>query len=480
MLHKAFRDELARLLDPSACLFEPHQVLVYECDGSTAFKSAPDAVVLPRSTEEVAAVVQACDRGGVPFLARGAGTGLSGGATPREGGLVIALTRMNQLLHLDLDNRVALCQTGLVNLEISRAVAPHGLYFAPDPSSQSSCTLGGNVAENSGGPHCFKYGATTAHILGLTVVMPSSEIVHIGGPRDGVGYDLVGLFVGSEGTFGIATEALVRLMPVPETAKTLLAPFRSMVTACEAVSRIVASGIVPAALEMLDRPTIEVVEAGVIAAGYPRDAEAVLLVELDGAAVGMDRLLSEVRRICLERGAISVSVARDEAERARLWLGRKAAFGAMGRMSTDLYVQDGVVPRSRLPETLERVAAIAAKYRIRVANVFHAGDGNIHPCIPYDGRDEEEKERVLEASREIMELCVAMGGSISGEHGIGTEKSSYMSLLFSEDDLRLMLSVREVWNPKGLLNPAKVLPTGAGCGEKRSLPSVAASAGAWI
>jgi FAD/FMN-containing dehydrogenase len=310
--------------------------------------------------------------------------------------------------------------------------------------------------------------------------MPSGEIVHVGGPRDGVGYDLVGLFVGSEGTFGIATEALVRLMPVPETAKTLLAPFPRMVAACEAVSRIVASGIVPAALEMLDRPTIDVVEAGVIAAGYPRDAEAVLLVELDGPACGMDRLLSEVRRICSERGALSVTVAGDEAERARLWLGRKAAFGAMGRMSTDLYVQDGVVPRSRLPETLERVAGIAAKYRIRVANVFHAGDGNIHPCIPYDGRDEDEKERVLEASREIMELCVAMGGSISGEHGIGTEKSSYMSLLFSPEDLDCMLAVREVWNPKGLLNPAKILPTGSGCGEKRSLPSVAASAGAWI
>jgi glycolate oxidase subunit GlcD len=480
MLSKSFRGELLSLLSPSACLFDPHQVLVYECDGSTAFKAAPDAVVLPRSTSEVASVVRLCDQEGVPFLARGAGTGLSGGATPREGGVVIALTRMNRFLELDLENRMALCQTGLVNLEISRAVAPHGLYFAPDPSSQSSCTLGGNVAENSGGPHCFKYGATTGHILGLTVVMPSGEVVRVGGPRDGVGYDLVGLFVGSEGTFGIATEALVRLMPVPETARTLLAPFSSMVSACEAVSRIVASGIVPAALEMLDRPTIEVVEAGVIAAGYPRDAEAVLLVELDGPACGMDRLLSEVRRICTERGALSVTVASDEAERARLWLGRKAAFGAMGRMSTDLYVQDGVVPRSRLPETLERVAEIAAKYRIRVANVFHAGDGNIHPCIPYDGRDEEEKERVLEASREIMELCVAMGGSISGEHGIGTEKSSHMSLLFSEEDLSLMLAIREVWNPKGLLNPRKVLPTGSACGEKASLPSVAASAGAWI
>jgi glycolate oxidase subunit GlcD len=388
---------------------------------------------------------------------------------------------MHRLLELDLDNRMALCQTGIVNLEISRTVARHGLYFAPDPSSQSSCTLGGNVAENSGGPHCFKYGATTSHILGLTVVLPDGEVVMLGGPRDSVGYDLVGLFVGSEGTFGIATEALIRLLPLPETVKTILAPFQSMVSACEAVSSIVALGIVPAAMEMLDRPTIEVVEAGVVAAGYPTDAEAVLLVELDGAASGMARLEKDVRRICLERGAIAVETARDDTERARLWLGRKGAFGAMGRMSTDLYVQDGVVPRSRLPETLARVAEIAAKHRIRVANVFHAGDGNIHPCIPYDGRNADEKERVLEASREIMELCVSMGGSISGEHGIGTEKASYMRLIFSEEDLGFMLALREVWNPRGLLNPGKVLPTSSGCGEKSALGSVAsAGAGAWI
>jgi glycolate oxidase subunit GlcD len=480
MISRSFREELERAVGPGACLFEPHHVLVYECDGSTAFKSAPEAVVLPATTEEVARVVELCDGEGVPFLARGAGTGLSGGATPIEGGVVIGLTRMNRLLELDVDNRMALCQTGMVNLEISRAVAAHGLHFAPDPSSQSSCTLGGNVAENSGGPHCFKYGATTAHVLGLTVVLPDGEVVMLGGPRDGVGYDLVGLFVGSEGTFGIATEALIRLLPVPETVKTILAPFRSMQSACEAVSSIVALGIVPAALEMLDRPTIEVVEAGVVAAGYPTDAAAVLLVELDGAAWGMARLESDVRRICLERGAISVETARDDAERARLWLGRKT--GAMGRMSTDLYVQDGVVPRSRLPETLVRVAEIAEKHRIRVANVFHAGDGNIHPCIPYDGRDADEKARVLEASREIMELCVAMGGSISGEHGIGTEKSAYMKLVFSEEDIGLMLALREVWNPRALLNPGKVLPTSSGCGERSmALGSVArAGAGAWI
>jgi glycolate oxidase subunit GlcD len=476
----AFVDKLRQVLPPESVLVEPHHVLVYECDGSTAFKSTPDAVVLPRSTEDVAAVVRLCAEHDVAFVARGAGTGLSGGATPSQGGLVVSLASMNAILELDLSNRLALCQTGVVNLEISRSVARHGLYFAPDPSSQSSCTLGGNIAENSGGPHCFKYGATTSHVVGLTVVLPDGELVHLGGPRDSVGYDLVGLFVGSEGTFGVATEALVRLTPAPETVKTLLAPFRSMEAACEAVSDIVALGIVPAALEMLDQPTIQVIEAGVNAAGYPVDAEAVLLVELDGAAHGMDRMEREIRALCEKRGAVSFLVARDERERARLWLGRKAAFGAMGRLSTDLYVQDGVVPRSRLPEVLVKVGEIAEKYRIKVANVFHAGDGNLHPCIPYDGRDADERERVLEAGREILELCVAVGGTISGEHGIGTEKSSYMSLLFSETDLDLMRSLRDVWNPRGLSNPGKLFPTSSGCGEAMGLGSVAAVPGAWI
>jgi glycolate oxidase subunit GlcD len=476
----AFVDKLRQVLPPESVLVEPHHVLVYECDGSTAFKSTPDAVVLPRSTEDVAAVVRLCAEHDVAFVARGAGTGLSGGATPSQGGLVVSLASMNAILELDLSNRLALCQTGVVNLEISRSVARHGLYFAPDPSSQSSCTLGGNIAENSGGPHCFKYGATTSHVVGLTVVLPDGELVHLGGPRDSVGYDLVGLFVGSEGTFGVATEALVRLTPAPEAVKTLLAPFRSMEAACEAVSDIVALGIVPAALEMLDQPTIQVIEAGVNAAGYPVDAEAVLLVELDGAAHGMDRMEREIRALCEKRGAVSFLVARDERERARLWLGRKAAFGAMGRLSTDLYVQDGVVPRSRLPEVLVKVGEIAEKYRIKVANVFHAGDGNLHPCIPYDGRDADERERVLEAGREILELCVAVGGTISGEHGIGTEKSSYMSLLFSETDLDLMRSLRDVWNPRGLSNPGKLFPTSSGCGEAMGLGSVAAVPGAWI
>lgn len=480
MFDASFLGKLRDELSPEAVLVDPHHVLVYECDASTAFKSIPEAVVLPRSTEEVAAVVRLCGLHDVPFVARGAGTGLSAGATPHDGGLVISLAAMNDILELDLENRLALCQTGIINLEITRRVAGHGLYFAPDPSSQSSCTLGGNIAENSGGPHCLKYGATTVHVVGLTVVLPDGEIVHLGGPRDSVGYDLVGLFVGSEGTFGIATEALIRLMPTPEAVKTLLAPFSSMEAACEAVSDIVALGIVPAALEMLDRPTIEVVEAGVIAAGYPQDAEAVLLVELDGASDGMARMEREIREACQRRGAATVSVARDEEERARLWLGRKAAFGAMGRLSTDLYVQDGVVPRSRLPEVLVKVSEIAERHRIKVANVFHAGDGNLHPCIPYDGRDSDERARVLEAGREILELCVAVGGTISGEHGIGAEKSSYMSLLFSEADLNLMQAIRDVWNPRGLCNPGKLFPTSSGCGEAASLPSVAAADGAWI
>lgn len=480
MLDASFVGKLRDELAPEAVLVDPHHVLVYECDASTAFKSTPEAVVLPQSTDEVAAVVRLCGLHDVPFVARGAGTGLSAGATPNEGGLVISLASMNEILELDVANRLALCQTGIINLEITARVAQHGLYFAPDPSSQSSCTLGGNIAENSGGPHCLKYGATTVHVLGLTVVLPDGEIVHLGGPRDSVGYDLVGLFVGSEGTFGIATEALIRLMPTPETVKTLLAPFPSMEAACEAVSDIVALGIVPAALEMLDRPTIEVIEAGVIAAGYPKDAEAVLLVELDGAFDGMARMEREIREVCKRRGAVSVSVARDEEERARLWLGRKAAFGAMGRLSTDLYVQDGVVPRSRLPEVLVKVGEIAERYKIKVANVFHAGDGNLHPCIPYDGRDSDERERVLAAGREILELCVAVGGTISGEHGIGAEKSSYMRLLFSEADLSLMQALRDVWNPRALCNPGKLFPTSSGCGEAASLPSVAAAPGVWI
>lgn len=482
---EALAGELRPLLGEDGFLLRPEQVLPYECDGSTAFRSAPQAVALPRSTEETAAVVRAAAAAGIPFTARGAGTGLSGGATPLAGGLVIALTRMNRILALDPVERTARCQTGVVNLEISRAAAPHGLFFAPDPSSQSACTLGGNIAENSGGAHCFKLGSATSHLTAMTVVLDDGEAVELS--ETDAGYDLAGLFTGSEGTFGIATEATVRLLALPERVETLLAPFAGMAPACEAVSRIVAAGIVPVAMEMLDRAAVRVVEEG-MGAGYPGDAEAVLLLELDGTAPVVDRQRAEVEAVLRECGSLEVRVARDAEERERLWRGRKGAFGAMGRISTDLYVQDGVVPRSALPEVLAEVERIGKRHRLRVANVFHAGDGNLHPCISYDGRDAGEKARVMAASEELLELAVRVGGVLSGEHGIGIEKRDHLHLLFGEADLEAMRRVRGAWDPRGLLNPGKVLPLGAGCSEgAHGLDGgaigpgrVAAIPGAWI
>jgi len=468
--------ELGPLLGNRFLLRKEH-VLPYECDGSTAYRSCPEAVALPRSTEEVALIVRAASRLGIPFTARGAGTGLSGGATPIEGGVVISLTAMNQVLEVLPEERAARCQAGVVNLEISRAAAPHGLFFAPDPSSQSACTLGGNIAENSGGPHCLKLGATSAHILSVTVVLDDGEMACFteGDP----GFDLLGLFIGSEGTFGIATEATVRLLPVPEEVVTLLAPFAGLVPACEAVSRIVSRGVTPVAMEMLDQKAIEVVEAGV-GAGYPRDAGAVLLVELDGAGPVVERQRKEVERALAECGALEIRFARDAEERERLWLGRKAAFGAMGRISTDIYVQDGVVPRSALPEVIAEVERIAERNRIRVANVFHAGDGNLHPCISYDGRDPEEKKRVLRASHELLQLCVRFGGVLSGEHGVGIEKRDLLPLMFEKEDIAAMERIRDAWNRESLLNPGKILPQGGGCGEGFAPGRAAAAPGMWI
>lgn len=465
-------------------LTRPEHTLPYECDGSTAYRSAPEAVALPRTTEQVAAVVRACREAEVPFTARGAGTGLSGGATPLEGGVVISLAAMNRVLEVSPRERTARCQTGVVNLEISRAAKPFGLFFAPDPSSQSACTLGGNIAENSGGPHCFKLGATTSHIVSATVVLEDGEIVDLSEEGAAAGLDLLGLFTGSEGTLGIATEATVRLLPLPERVETLLAPFPALVPACEAVSRIVAAGVVPVAMEALDAATIEVVEAGVNA-GYPKDAGAVLLLELDGADAVVTRQRREVERILERSGALEIRIARDDAERERLWLGRKRAFGAMGRISTDLYVQDGVVPRSRLPEAIAEVERIGKRHRIHVANVFHAGDGNLHPCVAYDGRDPDERERVMAASHEMLEMCIRLGGALSGEHGVGIEKRDALGMLFGEDDLEAMRRVREAWSRSGLMNPGKVLPLRGGCSEAAApLPgpgrTAAAVPGAWI
>lgn len=481
---EALARELRPLLGEHGFLVRPEHTLPYECDGSTAFRSAPHAVALPRTTEQVAAVVRACSAAGVPFTARGAGTGLSGGATPLEGGVVISLAGMNRILEINAKERTARCQTGVVNLEISRAAASAGLFFAPDPSSQSACTLGGNIAENSGGPHCFKLGATTSHIIAATVVLDDGEVVLLS--EDEAGYDLLGLFVGSEGTLGIATEATVRLLPLPETVETLLAPFAALVPACEAVSRIVAAGIVPVAMEMLDAATIEVVEAG-MGAGYPSDAGAVLLLELDGARDTVARQRRDVDRILGECGALEIRVASGDEERELLWRGRKYAFGAMGRISTDLYVQDGVVPRSALPEAIAEVEEIGRRHGLRIANVFHAGDGNLHPCISYDGRDADEKARVLAASHELLSMCVRLGGVLSGEHGVGIEKRDSLDLLFGDDDLEAMRRIRDCWNRQGLLNPGKILPVRSGCGEPRAtlpesdLPGrVAAIPGAWI
>jgi glycolate oxidase subunit GlcD len=467
----SFLSELRAAFPRERVLTEPAQLLVYECDGYTLHKERPLAVVLAESTADVVRTVELCNRHGVPFVPRGAGTCLSGGPTPSPGAILIELARMNRILEVDPENGFAVVEPGVINLDLTRAVARHGLHYAPDPSSQAACTIGGNVAENSGGPHCFKYGMTTNHILGVEVVLPDGQVAQLGGPCGSDGYDLRGVFIGSEGTFGIATRIWVRLMPDPQEVRTFLAAFRSMEAACRSVSRIVASGLLPAALEILDDLTIKAVEASIYAAGYPQDAAAVLLVELDGLSAGMDDARDRILAICGEEGAISLEEARDPAARLRLWKGRKGAFGAMGRLNPDLYVLDGVVPRGELPATLAKVKEIARRYELTLSNVFHAGDGNLHPNISYDGRDPIVRARVLAAGSEILAHCVAVGGSITGEHGIGVEKLDHVTFMFTRDDLEVMERVRRVWNPRGLCNPGKVLPERSACREVAATPA---------
>jgi glycolate oxidase subunit GlcD len=446
----------------------PEDLRVYECDGLTMYRTPPVAVVFPRDTAEVASIVRACCAHGVPFVPRGAGTGLSGGATPEGRCVLIETSRMRDILHVDLQNRYAVVQCGLVNLQLTAAVSAAGFYYAPDPSSQMACTIGGNVAENAGGPHCLKHGMTTRHILGLRVVLPDGAIVTLGGPlAESSGYDLVGAFVGSEGTLGIATEVTVRLQPQPETVATYLASYRSMVHACATVADLIAAGIDPSALEILDHHTIEAVESSVYAAGYPREADAVLLIELDGLAEEVRLAGEDVQRICTAHQALAVEEATDVEERKRLWKGRKGAFGAMGRVSTDLLVMDGVVPRHKLPWILDHIQRIRDRYGVKLSNVFHAGDGNLHPNISYDGRDEEEKRRVLQAGEEILWRCIEAGGSLTGEHGVGVEKRDLMPFQYSDADLERMRRFRDVWNPEGLCNPDKLLPTARACVEAR-------------
>ncbi len=457
---------LREIVGEDGCLSRPEELLVYECDGLTLHTADPSAVVLPRTRGEVQEVVRACRRAGVPFVPRGAGTGLSGGALANDGAVVIECSRMRRIVEVDAVNRFAVVEPGVINADLSREVAATGLFYAPDPSSQLACTIGGNIAENAGGPHTLKYGATTSHVLAIELVLPDGEVVELGSPTGAcAGYDLVGVVVGSEGTVGIVTRATVRLTAIPERVETLLAVFPDVVAACRAVGGIIESGLVPAALEIIDRRTIEAVESSVYAAGLPRDAGAVLIVELDGPAPELPPQVESARAITSAAGASRVDVARDDEERQRFWRARKGAFGAMGRLAPDLYVHDAVVPRSRLPEVLERVCAIGDRYGLVLSNVFHAGDGNLHPNISFDRRDADELERVMAAGAEILETCVAAGGVITGEHGIGSEKRDFMGLLFNESDLAAMRRVRDAFDPDGMCNPGKILPTPRFCAE---------------
>jgi glycolate oxidase subunit GlcD len=459
-------EELRAIVGDEACLTRDEQLLVYECDGLTLDPSRPGAVVLPACRDEVVAVVKACRIAGVSFVPRGAGTGLSGGATARDGGVVIECSRLDRIRAVDTENRTAVVEPGVVNLDLTRAVEHLGLYYAPDPSSQLVCTLGGNIAENSGGPHTLKHGTTTNHVLALELVLPDGEVVQLGSPT-GVahGYDLVGAVVGSEGTLGIVTAATVQLTPAPESVETLLAIFPDVVSSCRAVGSIVESGLLPAALEVVDQRTIAAVEDSVYAAGLPRDAGAVLIVELDGPACALDAQVERVRDLAGRAGATRVELATDEAERQRFWRARKGAFGAMGRLAPDLYVHDAVVPRARLPEVLERVCSIGDRYGLKLANVFHAGDGNLHPNICFDRRNQYELERVMAAGEEILRVCVDAGGVITGEHGIGSEKREFIGLVFGEADLDPMKRLRAAFNPDGVCNPGKMFPTTRFCTE---------------
>jgi glycolate oxidase subunit GlcD len=462
-------DNLVAILGRENVLSDPDELLVYECDGLPHHKYRPRAVVFPSSTEETSAIMRELARANVPFTPRGAGTGLSGGALALNSGVVIEMARMRKILRIDIEKRIAVVQPGVVNLDVSRAVAPFGLYYVPDPSSQPSCTIGGNIAESAGGIHCLKYGTTTDHVLGCRVVLAGGEVVDLA--IDLPGYDLLGTFIGSEGTFGIATEATLKLAQTPPAVRTLLAEFVEVNDASHAVSAIIAAGVMPAALEMMDREIIRAVEASVFAAGLPPDAGAALLIELDGIEAGLDDEAEKVTSICMEFGARSCRYARDEAERKKLWAARKGAFGAIGRISPDSMIQDAVVPRSRLPEVLGAAYDIAARYQLRIANVFHAGDGNLHPLICFDSRFEDEVRRVRDAGKELMQVCVAAGGTITGEHGVGLDKRELLPLVFSDADMNAMLRVRAAFDPLGLCNPGKIVPMLRGCGEAKAIAS---------
>jgi glycolate oxidase len=460
--------ELSNVLGTRYVLHSPYDLTLYEYDASID-RGKPDIVVLPATTQDVAEIVKIAGRYHVPIIPRGAGTGLSGGAIPIYGGIVIVFTRMNRILEVDVDNLRAIVQPGLVNLHLSVALGPQGFYYVPDPSSQRSCTIGGNVGENAGGPHTLIYGVTTNHVLGLEVVTPEGDIIEVGGVTyDTPGYDLTGLLIGSEGTLCIATKIIVRIVPLPEAVKTMIAVFDEMDDASNTVTEIIASGVIPAAIEMMDRMILQAVEADTHA-GYPMDAAAVLLMETEGLKEGVAEQIEQIVSICHKHHARVVRIAADETERQLLWAGRKNAFGAVGRISPEFYVQDGVVPRTKLPIVLRRVSEICEHYNLKVGNVFHAGDGNLHPLILFDSQIPGEVERVRQAGREILEVCAQAGGTITGEHGVGLEKQAEMALIFNDTDLRIMQQVRTAWNPHQLFNPGKLFPLPGRCADIKQL-----------
>ncbi|HEU4347421.1 MAG TPA: FAD-linked oxidase C-terminal domain-containing protein [Actinoplanes sp.] len=456
---------LRALLGDQRVISDRQRLRTYECDGLAHYKVIPALVVLPHTAEECAAVVRACVAADVPYVARGSGTGLSGGALPHADGVLIVTSQMRSILEVSPADERAVVEPGVINLQVSKSAHPHGHYYAPDPSSQQICTIGGNLAENSGGAHCLKYGFTTNHVLGAQVVTPDGDLVRLGGRApDAPGYDLLGAFVGSEGTLGIATEVTLRLTRLPQSVRTLLAAFESTDQAGAATSAIIAAGVVPAAVEMMDALAIEAAEAAV-ACGYPQAAGAVLIVELDGPAAEVDAQFARVEELCRENRAFEIRIAADDAERALFWKGRKSAFAAVGRISPDYIVQDGVIPRTSLPSVLRRISAIAAEQGVRVANVFHAGDGNLHPLVLFDDGVPGEAERAEEVSGAIIDLCIEYGGSITGEHGVGMDKAKYMPRMFTDDDLDTMQLVRCAFDPAGLANPGKIFPTPRLCGE---------------
>ncbi len=479
-LSEAFLDELRSIVGLEGLVVSTEGRMVYECDMHTLYKGMPDAVALPARTEQVVEVVRLCRRHGVPVVPRGSGTGLIGGAMASRGGVMVGVNRMDRILEVDLPNRCATVEPGLINLWLTRAVADRGWLFAPDPSSQMVSSIGGNVSTNAGGPHCLKYGITTNHVLGLEMVTGAGTLVRLGGKvADRPGYDLTGTAVGSEGTFGLVTAVTVRLLHAPEAVKTALAAFATIVEASQTVSEIIAAGIVPAALEMLDEVVVGAINAA-IGKIYPDGAGAVLLIELDGPRAEVEVQAERIAAICRRRGALSVSVARDEAERALLWKGRKEAAGAIGRITSSYLLQDAVVPRSRLPEIMREMQAIAARYRVLIANVFHAGDGNLHPLICYDDRKPDELERAAQANEALLHACIALGGSVTGEHGVGLDKARSLPLQYGAADLNFMYRIRRRFDPDGIMNPDKLLPSHPACGEgfRRARPTL--PAGTWV